>query len=99
MAKDRFSRHKPINWNSGWKQTGSFIKPERKVEKKEYEYKNRAQHQIILRIFQECNEYINDWERTFMIGIRDMPFKLTPKQTELLRKIYLKYEYLLPVND
>lgn len=98
MAKDRFSRHKPINWNSDWKQTGSFIKPEIK-EKKEYEYKTRQQHQTIIKTFQQYNTFMNDWEKTFVIGIRDMPYKLTFKQTEILKKIIQKYDYLLPVNE
>jgi len=98
MAKDRFSRQKPINYHTGWKQTGSFIKPQ-KEEKKEFEYKTRKQHQIIIDVYQTYYDYLSDWEKTFMVGIRDMPYKLSPKQTEILRKIVLKYDYLLPVND
>ena len=98
MAKDRFSRQKPINYHTGWKQTGSFIKPQKEV-KKEFEYKTRKQHQIIIDIYQTYYNFLNDWEKTFIIGVRDMHYKLTPKQTEILRKLVLKYDYLIPVND
>lgn len=98
MAKDRFSSQKPINYHSGWKQTGSFIKPEVKV-KKEYEYKTRRHHQVIVEMHQLYYSFLNDWESKFIIGVRDMPYKLTPKQVEILRKISQKYNYLIPAND
>jgi len=95
MAKDRFSRQKPINWNSGWKQTGSFIKPEVKVVQKEYNYKTRKQQEVIVHVKQEYWKFMNEWERTFIVGIEKMPYKLTSKQISILKNTIKKYDYLL----
>jgi hypothetical protein len=94
MAKDRFSSQKPINYHSGWKQTGSFIKPEGKVVSKEPQYRTRQQHKIILNVQSVYSEFMNDWELNFIENLAKVPYKPSDKQKEILRKIILKYDYL-----
>jgi len=35
MAKDRFSKFKPVNWNSDWKKTGNFGSQYNTLERKD----------------------------------------------------------------
>jgi hypothetical protein len=92
MAKDRFSSQKPINYHSGWKQTGSFIKP----EVKEIKYRTRKDQDWIDFIDQCFGSVMNDWEKGFIENIRFSTFPFTEKQSIKIRDIFEKYKALHP---
>ena len=89
MAKDRFSNQKPIYWHSGFKQTGSFIKPEFvKIPKK----KTRSidDNDRLTTLFRCVEENLSEWEKEFMISILSHDNVLTDKQKAIIQKIKLK---------
>ncbi len=93
MAKDRFNRFKPINWNSGFKQTGSFIKPE---VKKSPKIRNKNQQEFVDAISLCWNSKMNDWELEFVNNIRFTPWLISDKQWNKLVEINKKYNQLYP---
>ena len=103
MAKDRFNRFKPINWHSGFKQTGSFIKPYKsEVNKvaasssKPYK-KTRSQEQTnkLKTLFKLSQDHLNEWEKNFMTSILSNDNILSDKQNEIVSKIRVKYKKLI----
>ena len=52
MPKDRFSKFKPVNWNSDWKKTGSFGSQYNTLERKDaydaYAENAKLKHQITI---------------------------------------------------
>jgi len=93
MGKDRFSNQKPINWNKGWKQTGSFIKPEFKKFKRPVRKTDESERLTFL--FQCVQDKLSEWEKTFMESILSHDNVLTEKQNAVVQKI--KNKYLLPI--
>jgi hypothetical protein len=51
---------------------------------------------MILNAIDLYEKFTNEWEITFMKGIRDMPYRLTHKQFDILQQIIKKYKYLIP---
>lgn len=92
MAKDRFSSQKPINYHSGWKQTGSFIK----LEVKEKKYRTKDDQNWIDFIDQCFGSIMNDWEKNFITTIRFSTFPFTEKQSIKIKDIFQKYKALHP---
>jgi hypothetical protein len=92
MAKDRFSSQKPINYHSGWKQTGSFIKP----EVKKVTYRSREDQDWITFIDRCFGSVMNEWEKGFIENIRFSTFPFTEKQSIKIRDIFEKYKALHP---
>jgi hypothetical protein len=91
MAKDRFNRFKPINWHSGFKQTGSFIKPE--VETKpQKRIRTQSQNQLLIDIANNFGINYNDWENNFLETINKFPFELSDKQKDILLQMKKKYD-------
>ena len=91
MAKDRFNRFKPINWHSGFKQTGSFIKPE--VETKpQKRIRTQSQNQLLIDIANNFGIKYNDWEKNFLETINKFPFELSDKQKDILLQMKKKYD-------
>jgi hypothetical protein len=93
MAKDRFNRFKPINWNSSFKQTGSFIKPE---VKKSPKIRDKNQQEFVDAISLCWNSKMNEWELEFVSSIRFSPWMLSDKQMSKLTEINIKYNKLYP---
>jgi len=93
MAKDRFSKQKPIYWNTGFKQTGSFIKPEFNSAPKR---KARSEEQTdrIKTLYQVAKNNLTTWENDFMLTILSHDFILTPKQNEIIQRIKQKFKSL-----
>ena len=92
MAKDRFSKHKPINWHSGFKQTGSFIKPEKTNTK----YRTKNQQDFIDAVSICWNNKMNSWELEFIANIRFTPWLISDKQWNKLKEINDKYNLKYP---
>jgi hypothetical protein len=90
MAKDRFNRFKPINWNSGFKQTGSFIKPESKKQ-----HRSTSGQQKLLVLYEIYRPVLTEWENEFLKSVISLPFELTDKQREVIKRISMKHPDLL----
>jgi len=91
MAKDRFNRFKPINWHSGFKQTGSFInneKPNHKLRSNEYQNK-------LLNLYNIYKPVLTEWENEFLKSIISLPFQLTDKQKDIVKRITKKHPELM----
>ena len=107
MAKDRFNRFKPINWHSGFKQTGSFIKPYKsevnKVaassSKPKKALKSPGQAAYLEEIYNLYSQHMSDWERNFWTSIMSVPFQISIKQKEILRRIIKKISQLEEINS
>jgi hypothetical protein len=84
MAKDRYSRFKPINWDSDFKQTGSFLPKDQKPKK---QLRTFEQSEKLIRIKKEFGLYMTDWELNFIDSIISVPYQLSEKQKEILMKI------------
>jgi hypothetical protein len=97
MAKDRFSRHKPINWSKGFKETGSMIRPYKsEIEIKEVKYKTREQHHTLLDVKNNYYEFMSEWEKGFINTLIEKPYYPTEKQKDIVKNLIQKYDYLLP---
>jgi hypothetical protein len=96
MAKDRFSKFKPANWHSGFKQTGSFIRPyksEINGTSKPYKKQRHPDQTDKLRtLYRLAEKHLNDWEKNFMTGILSNDNVLSDKQIEIIKKIRVKYK-------
>ena len=98
MAKDRFNRFKPINWHSGFKQTGSFIKTYKSEvntvtsssTKPKKTLKSPEQVAYLEETYEIYSQYMSDWERNFWTSIMSVPFQISTKQKEILRNITKK---------
>ena len=90
MAKDRFSKFKPINWNSEFKQTGSFIKPE--IVKPKKELRDPEVTKFLVSVLEDFEKYMTKWEYDFIKSIILVPFKCSSKQVEIIKKIIEKCE-------
>ena len=96
MAKDRFNKFKPINWHSGFKQTGSFIKPEVETKPKK-RIRTQLQNQLLFDIANNFGAGYNDWEKNFLETVNKFQFELSDKQKDIL--LQLKEKYNLGFND
>lgn len=87
MAKDRFNKFKPINWNSNWKQTGSFktgyVKPLPKS-------RSHEQSLFINNLILNHSAIMNDYELDFMRTISSHGYELSQKQKKVLKSIWEK---------
>jgi hypothetical protein len=84
MAKDRFNRFKPINWDPSFKQTGSFLPKDQKPKK---QLRTFEQSEKLIRIRKTFGSYMTDWELNFLDSIISVPYQLSEKQREVLMKI------------
>jgi hypothetical protein len=91
MAKDRFNKFKPINWNSDFKQTGSFLKPENNIINKK-KIRTFSQNQLLIDITNLHYTKYNNWEKKFLETINIHQYKLSDKQKNILIQIKEKYE-------
>ncbi len=93
MAKDKFNRFKPINWNSNWKQTGSFrtgyVKPLPKS-------RSHEQSLFINDLLSNYSDQMNPYELDFIRSISSHSYELTQKQKKVLRIIWEKCCLLVP---
>ncbi len=105
MAKDRFSKFKPANWHSGFKQTGSFIRPYKSeiniVNKVSTKPKKRPrtqlQNMLLIGITNTSEANYNDWEKGFLETINQWKFELSDKQKNIL--LNLKEKYNIAFSD
>jgi hypothetical protein len=83
MAKDRFSKYKPVNWNSGYKATGSFLKP----DKPRKELKSTELITKLTSIVQTFSMYLTQWEVNFITNLLSHPYALSDKQNQVISNI------------
>ncbi len=97
MAKDRFSKFKPTNWHSGFKQTGSMIRPYKSETNTTKYKKNRHPDQTdkLKTLLQLTQNHLNEWEKNFMTSILSNDNILSDKQNEIVSKIRTKYKKLV----
>ena len=92
MAKDRFNRFKPVNWNNNWKTTGSKISGDIKISvDKRRPVRYPQSQELLIQLFDQLYHHLNDWEKQFMTSITEKKLLLTLKQKQSLEKIYTKY--------
>lgn len=103
MAKDRFNRFKPINWHSGFKQTGSFIKSYKSevnkfavssVKPKKQHRSDELQNKL-LNLYNIYKPVLTEWENEFLKSIISLPFQLTDKQKDVIKRIIKKHPELI----
>lgn len=95
MAKDRFNRRS--NWDTGFKYTGQLMPKEPKsLQPKESLSKNQY---VMLSSMLMDKEYLNDWEVNFLRDIITRNLKLSEKQTDKVRSIFMKIEKNKVLND
>jgi len=84
MARDRFSRFKPINYSKSWRTIGhhSPSKP----------LKPSQQTEFLKQFYSEHKDEMTGWEREFVCDVTDNPYILTKKQKDTFRKIVQKYD-------
>ena len=110
MAKDRFSNQKPINWHSGFKQTGSFIRPYKSdvntvnkavtqnTAKPKKAHKTLEQTTRLEKTYNNYSQYMSEWDRNFWISIISVPFQVSEKQMEILKTTFHKAKFLKESN-
>ena len=83
MAKDRFSRFKPINYSNSWRQVGHYIptKPIKPSQQTEY----------LKDFYSQYKDRMSGWEREFVCDITKSPYTLTQKQKDTFRNLVQKY--------
>lgn len=97
MPKDRFSKFKPINWNTGFKQTGSFIKHESPSTPKK-SIRTLEQNNVLYHIFDSGKEHMSEWELTFFNSILSVPYQISLKQKEVIKGVIKKYDLEKPAS-
>lgn len=98
MAKDRFNRFKPANWHSGFKQTGSMIRPyksEINTTTKFKKSRHPEQTDKLKTLLKLTQNHLNEWEKNFMTSILSNDNVLSDKQNEIVGKIRTKYKKLI----
>jgi hypothetical protein len=110
MAKDRFSNQKPINWHSGFKQTGSFIKPYKSdintvnkavtqnTDKPKKALRTAEQTTRLETAYNTYSQYMSEWDREFWVSIIAVPFQISDKQKEILKTTFHKAKFLKESN-
>ncbi len=102
MAKDRFSKQKPINWHIGFKNTGSFIRPYKsevpkdKAPKKTFKHRTREEQDLLDITSIWYYNKMNEWEKTFIDNLRFKPFACSEKQLKKIDDIIEKYHLMYP---
>lgn len=95
MAKDRFSKQKPIYWNKEFRTTGSKLRPEVSV-KKNKEFRTKEQTHNLSHVYNSYKHRMNDWEKEFIASLVTSPYILSVKQKNKFREIAKKYYLLFP---
>jgi hypothetical protein len=88
MAKDRFNRQKPVYWNKNFKETGSF---ERYKEPNKKEPRSRSQQNKLLLMYEVYKPVLSNWDIEFLKSVISLPFKLSPKQKQVVITIMHKH--------
>lgn len=73
------------------KQVQVPVKPKKQLRTPE-------QTNILQWIYDAGKEHLNEWELNFISSILSVPFKLSPKQIEIVKNIHTKVDSLVPLQ-
>lgn len=91
MAKNRFNTR--ASWDNSFKYSGQLMPKAPKVSTPKKEMMSVGTLANLTSFYKDFNKKMNDWERDFVNNIINKGFKISPKQKETLKKIFIK------VND